>query len=300
MYRRIDRLETRKLSNMRHDPEVQQAVDQYQLGFPRLPTAGRSGEMLGRGTGSSIEFQEYREYLPGDDLRHVDWAAYARSDSLMVRLYREEISPRTEVILDASRSMAIHQNVKSKISLQLSSLFAQLAGKLGGQPQIHFLNSAHPPLKLGIDSLERLSDIPIDGEQSMQDLLTEGGLTLKPQSVRIVISDFLFPFEPDQLVKRLSAQASTLWLIQVLAQWEATPEAIGGRRLIDVESSEHADLLLRPQAINTYRERLHRLQQGLLQASRRAHASFITIIADHGFEKICRDDLTSIEILRPA
>ncbi len=156
---------------MRNDPEVQQAVDQYQLGFPRLPTAGRSGEMLGRGTGSSIEFQEYREYLPGDDLRHVDWAAYARSDSLMVRLYREEISPRTEVVLDASRSMNLHQGVKSKLALQLTSLFSQLAGKLGGQPQIHFINSVHPPLKLGLDSLERLPEIPIDGEQSLAELL---------------------------------------------------------------------------------------------------------------------------------
>src|SRR5207253_6925536 len=69
-----------------------------------LPVAGRSGELLGRGTGSSVEFQEYREYLPGDDVRHVDWAAYARSDALMVRLYRDEISPRTEVLLDGSRS----------------------------------------------------------------------------------------------------------------------------------------------------------------------------------------------------
>ncbi len=284
---------------MRNDPEVQQAVDQYQMGFPRLPTAGRSGEMLGRGTGSSIEFQEYREYLPGDDLRHVDWAAYARSDSLMVRLYREEISPRTELILDASRSMTTHQGVKSKLALQLTSLFSQLAGKLGGQPQIHFLNSAHPPLKLGINSLDRLAEIPIDGEQSLTELLNEGSLLLKPQSVRIVISDFLFPLDPDQLIKRLSAQASTLWLIQILADWEVKPEAMGGRRLIDVESSEHADLLLAPQAIKTYRERLHRLQEGLLQASRRAHASFITVIADRGLESVCRDDLTGVEILRP-
>ena len=41
--------------------------------------AGRSGELLGRGTGSSLEFQEYREYLPGDDIRHVDWANAANN-----------------------------------------------------------------------------------------------------------------------------------------------------------------------------------------------------------------------------
>jgi uncharacterized protein (DUF58 family) len=64
-----------------HDPEVQQAVENYQLGSLRLPSLGRSGELLGRGAGSSLEFQEYRQYVPGDDIRHLDWAAYARTDS---------------------------------------------------------------------------------------------------------------------------------------------------------------------------------------------------------------------------
>src|SRR6476646_437313 len=97
---------------MHNDPEVQRAADTFQLGLPRTPSAGRAGELLGRGTGSSLEFQEYREYVPGDDIRHLDWGAYARSDTLMVRLFREEISPRTEILLDASRSMASGGEIK--------------------------------------------------------------------------------------------------------------------------------------------------------------------------------------------
>ena len=92
---------------MRSDTEVRRAADTYQFGLLRVPASGRAGELLGRGTGSSLEFQEYREYTPGDDIRHLDWAAYGRSDTLMVRLYREEISPRTEILLDTSLSMAV-------------------------------------------------------------------------------------------------------------------------------------------------------------------------------------------------
>ncbi|MHC4880644.1 MAG: DUF58 domain-containing protein, partial [Planctomycetota bacterium] len=62
---------------MRDDPEIQRILAEYTLGVPRQTAAGRSGELLGRGTGTSLEFQEYREYLPGDDIRHLDWAAYA-------------------------------------------------------------------------------------------------------------------------------------------------------------------------------------------------------------------------------
>ena len=67
---------------------------------------GRDGDQLGRGTGASLEFQDRRSYVAGDDLRHLDWRAYARTDQLMLRLYREEILPHVEIVVDASRSMA--------------------------------------------------------------------------------------------------------------------------------------------------------------------------------------------------
>ena len=83
------------------------AAASFRLAMPRTPIGGRVGERLGSGTGSSLEFQDYRPYSPGDDLRHVDWAAYARSELLAVRLYREEVAPRIDLVLDVSRSMAV-------------------------------------------------------------------------------------------------------------------------------------------------------------------------------------------------
>src|SRR5215207_6090681 len=75
--------------------------------MPRVPLRGRAGERLGAGLGASLEFEDYRPYGPGDDLRHVDWAAYARTETLAVRLYRDEVAPRVDVVLDNSRSMAV-------------------------------------------------------------------------------------------------------------------------------------------------------------------------------------------------
>ena len=98
------------------------AAAAFRLVLPRAPIAGRIGERLGSGTGSSLEFQDYRSYADGDDLRHVDWAAYARSEVLAVRLYREEVAPRVDLVLDTSRSMAVSE-------LKLRS-YSQLAGLL--------------------------------------------------------------------------------------------------------------------------------------------------------------------------
>ena len=68
--------------------------------------SGIDGRRVGRRTGNALEFSEYREYRPGDDLRRIDWRVYARSEQLMIKQYSEEIDPRCDLILDHSASMA--------------------------------------------------------------------------------------------------------------------------------------------------------------------------------------------------
>src|ERR1700733_7695703 len=55
--------------------------------------------------GFSVEFSEHREYTPGDELRHLDWKAYARSDRHYIKLYEQETNLRATIVLDSSSSM---------------------------------------------------------------------------------------------------------------------------------------------------------------------------------------------------
>lgn len=73
--------------------------------------------------GFSVEFADYRQYVPGDDLRHLDWRAYGRNERLYIRQYDEECNLRTYLLLDASRSMAYAHEGLSKY---------QFASKLAG------------------------------------------------------------------------------------------------------------------------------------------------------------------------
>lgn len=281
----------------RHDPDVLRAVSMYQLGLPRMPVSGRSGELLGRGTGTSLEFQEYREYMPGDDIRHLDWSAYARSDSLMVRLYREEISPRMDVLLDVSRSMSTSP-AKMQMARQLSAMFAMMAGKTGSQPSIWLLGDEVPAPSVRLETLSTLDEVPFQAQGTMDELLADHAVPFKRQAIRVVISDFLFPHEPGQLVRRLAGEASVLWLIQVLSAWEADPVSAGGTRLIDIESGNETDVYLNRQTIDEYRQRLQGLQEEIALHCRRHHAMPVTLIADQGLAVACREDLSRAEILR--
>jgi uncharacterized protein (DUF58 family) len=65
--------------------------------------------------GSSVEFAEHREYVPGDDIRRLDWKVYAKSDRFYIKEYEEETNLRAYIVLDTSRSMQFKSNGQSKL-----------------------------------------------------------------------------------------------------------------------------------------------------------------------------------------
>jgi uncharacterized protein (DUF58 family) len=93
---RADLLDPARLAALGHVEIVARwIVDGFMAGLHRSPRKG-----------FSVEFAEYRPYLPGDDLRHVDWKIAARADRLVIKQYEEETNLRATVVLDVSRSMA--------------------------------------------------------------------------------------------------------------------------------------------------------------------------------------------------
>ena len=93
--------------------EGERSGSRFALAHPRAAPVGLSGSQLGSRAGSSLEFMEHREYQVGDDLRRIDWSAYARTDRLTVKLHREEVSPHLDLLLDGSRSMALPESGKT-------------------------------------------------------------------------------------------------------------------------------------------------------------------------------------------
>src|SRR6202453_4149634 len=79
-------------------------VDGFVAGLHRSPDFGFSSE-----------FAEYRPYTPGDDLRHVDWNLYARTDRTYLKRYRGETNSQLTILLDASNSMQFASHAVSKM-----------------------------------------------------------------------------------------------------------------------------------------------------------------------------------------
>ena len=258
------------------------AAAAFRLALPRTPVGGRVGERIGAGTGSSLEFQEYRPYVNGDDLRHVDWAAYARSELLAVRLYREEVSPRIDIVIDTSRSMAVSEQ-KMRAYGELAGLLAcACASTVADTRVIAAAGAEAQPLRRPED-IERA--LTCDGHRSA---LEHGHLPLRRRSLRVVISDFLFPHDADALVSRVARDAAWLAVVQLTLRQEADPIVEGGRRLIDVEGHGELDLVIDEQAVADYRARFNRLRVGLSTASRRVGARYAHVVAGPPVRDIAR------------
>src|SRR6478735_5407945 len=87
------------------DAEFMRKLERLSLISRKLKAGRLKGERRSPKRGQSVEFADYRTYAHGDDLRRVDWNAYARMERLFIKLYQEEEDLTVHVLLDASRSM---------------------------------------------------------------------------------------------------------------------------------------------------------------------------------------------------
>ncbi len=273
-------------------PAVRAAAG-FRLALPRTPISGPVGERLGSGTGSSLEFQDYRPYAPGDDLRHVDWAAYARSEMLAVRLHREEVAPRIDLVLDASRSMTV-TDAKGRAYGDLCGVLACVCASTVADSRVITTGAAPPSALHAAEDIER--HLRCDAAMSA---LEEPHLPLRRRSLRVIVSDFLFPHDPEALVSRLARDSAMLALVHLTLRDEAEPAPEGGRRLVDVEGRGELDLVIDAAAVADYRARFNRLRAGLSGAARRVGARYTHVIAETPIRDVARS-LAGAGMLEPA
>src|SRR5581483_12466824 len=88
------------------DEEFQRRMEYLAVVSRRLFAGRLRAERRTRKTGSGVEFADHRDYVPGDDLRYLDWSVYGRSERLLLRLFEEEEDLAIYILLDCSRSMA--------------------------------------------------------------------------------------------------------------------------------------------------------------------------------------------------
>jgi len=268
-------------------------AERYHLGLRTAPTFASGAGSMSNTDGASVEFSDHRDYLPGDEVRHIDWRAYARSDRLMIKRWRKETRPYLDLLIDVSASMAVHES-KASMAVDLAALLTRSA--LADGMAVRVLQIAERPERISAEHLAG-EGLEFNGRVPLTQTLPGALLQLRGGAVVMLISDFLFPHDAGPMIRSLAARSSNLALVQVLSKDDAEPEAGTALRLQDAENDTFVDVVLDKSALTRYQRRLSALTDGLRDECRRVGGRFVSIRSDRDLEKQCNEELLGAGIL---
>jgi uncharacterized protein (DUF58 family) len=241
--------------------------------------------------GVSVEFAEHREYVAGDDLRHLDWKVYGRSDRYYIKQYQEETNLRCLIALDTSGSMRFPEGFDTTryqygtlLAAALSLLLLRqrdAAGVALFDSQVHhFVDPLSSPAQLNaiIKTLETGARAP-EQKTSLMPVLSDLAERTHRRSLIVLISDFFAPVEETlKGLARLRSRNHDVLLLQLLTPEELTFEFARNTQYKFVGLEGSGELLVDPRAMKKeYLEALAGFRQSLRRGCFKERIDFESI-----------------------
>ncbi|MEK7794891.1 MAG: DUF58 domain-containing protein, partial [Candidatus Hydrogenedentota bacterium] len=278
------------------EPEFLNRLERLAILAKRVKLGVTKGERKSRRKGASVDFADYRDYVQGDDLRHVDWNIYGRLEDLYIKLFEEREDLTLHLLIDASRSMAFGTPHKVDFAKRLAAALGYIA--LSGHERV-----AIEAFSGG--AFQRIN--PVRGKGSVHKLFAfiesveAGGGTALEQACRgylarnrskgvaVIISDFFDEAGFEGAIKRLNQTGSDLYAIHVLAPEEIDPQLKGDLKLIDSETLSFAEVSMSRALMKKY----HTNRDGFLDTIRRYCTArgigHVAVSSDASIENVALD-----------
>lgn len=274
-------------------PEFLARLARLRLAVRRRFAGSSAGGRRSLRRGSSAEFAEHRPYYAGDDVRRIDWNAYARLEELVLRLYVAEEDVSLYLLVDTSASLSVGSPPKIESAKKIAAALGYVA--LSGSERVSVLafgdriTAALPPSrgkKRIATLLRQLDGLEARGGTSLARAV-EGLLSrsVRPGIVA-VISDFLDPEGFARPLDRLLAQKFEPVLFQVLDREELEPTPGGDLALIDSERGERVEVTLDERALRAYQARLHAFLGELESWSKKRGVHYGRLVSEADLEEV--------------
>lgn len=281
------------------------------------------GERRSKRRGQSVEFDDYRQYVPGDDLRHIDWNVYARLDRMFIKLFLEEEDLGLHLVIDASASMDAGNPNKlifcQKLAMALGYIGLvnnnRVAATSFGQSSVRRLGECR-----GRRNVQRLGQFILDipGEASASgarppadsadftSAMRTVGLSRTGKGVLVVLSDFLLREGYEAGLRYLAGRRGwDVYCLQVLAPDEIDPSRTaaaaaltGDLRLTDVETGADAEVTVTAALLDQYKRSLERYCNELASFCAAREMTHALVRTDTEIETLLIDYLRKRGMLR--
>lgn len=282
-------------------PDFLRALEALRRHLDSDARSGRIGEGPARRRGSGAEFLEHRPYEPGDDPRHLDWLALARSGSPVTKVYRAEEETLLRLVLDASASLTIGQPSKFETAKRIAAALAYLALASGRRVQLvvarasddasRALERVYTPLRgrrAFAEVCRQLDAVEARGRADLAAALHALAARAERPGMLGIISDFFDPGPIPGALNRARSAGHDVLLVQVLDRSELEPEFEGDLSLEDSETGERLEVTVDPAALSAYAERLAGLFEELRSWAKRNGGAYSRITTGDDLEQVVR------------
>ncbi|WP_448664655.1 DUF58 domain-containing protein [Sphingomonas sp. CJ20] len=260
------------------DPDFLARVQQFALSASRVEKGGRLADQSSSARGQGIDFADFRPYVPGDDLRAIDWNIYRRLDRLFVRVFEERQDMPVYFLIDISRSMFTGESPRIHAGLRTTlALAAIVLGQHDSVALFPFSDAMTVQTRnlSGKASLMRVA-------RHLADYQSAGGTALalsieRLASMRlrrglvVIVSDFFDDSGLDQVLPALGLLQHRILLVQLTRPEDSDPTrhpALAGDVAIeDAETGRQIELTITPEVLERYRQAYRAFSEELLAHS---------------------------------
>lgn len=258
------------------DSEFLDQLERLSLVSRRAIVGRIRGERRSRRRGFSTEFADFRDYVPGDDLRYLDWNIFGRLERLFIKLYHEEEDLTVSLLVDLSASMDQGEPRKSRYALQVAAALGYIALAAEDRVAVYpFDAELRPPFRAvrGRRNARRLfrylEELEPGGETDLRRSLETFAHGAPRRGLVVLISDLLDPAGYDAALRFIAGGRAEPFLIHLLSPQEIEPPLTGDLRLVDCESGDTLEVSVERALQDAYRRTIADFRGGVREGCSR-------------------------------
>jgi len=286
-------------------PQLLAQLERLELVSRKVFRGRMKGERKSKRKGQSVEFADFRQYVPGDDLRFIDWNLYARMERLYLKLFLEEEDLHFYALIDASTSMDFGEPTKLQYAKQLAASLGFIGLCRADRVKIETLgtSSRQPgPTLRGRASLWRMMEY-LEGIQPGENVgLAEGVrnfcLRNTGKGILVLITDLMDKEGYEKALRFLVTQQMDVYLLHVLCPEELNPEIKGDLKLIDCEDEDVAEVTVSRPLLDKYKRTVAAFLDGAREFCTRRGMSYLMTSTETSVETLVANYLRRRGLVR--
>jgi len=287
------------------DPDFMTRLEQLEIVSRKIHASRQRGERRSRRKGESAEFADYRNYVVGDDLRHIDWNIYARLDRLFLKLFLEEEDLNVSLLIDVSKSMESGDPSKSLYAKRVAAAMAYIGLCSYDRVTLCAYSDRIVGYRQGLRSrrmmsrvVQFLDEIPIEGKSHFSAAAKQFAMRQRQKGVVLVLSDFLDKGGFEDGFRYLLGRKMDVYALQVLSPQELEPELTGDLRLVDVEDDDVAEITVSKLLLDKYKANLQAYCESVRGYCSQRGISYYLAVTKHPFETLVLNYLRQRGLVR--